>query len=70
MSDLTKAKEVVKESLVGSESPAEDVQLSVQAKVTFEKNARKDAESGDLYMTELEFVNAIAPEGEDYVSQL
>ena len=59
-------KEVVKESLLGSELPS-DVQLSAQSKATFDKNARKDEKSGELFMGEEEFINAIAPEGEDYV---
>ena len=49
MADLNKAKEVVKESLLGSEQVA-DVQLSAQAKATFDKNARKDPETGELFM--------------------
>jgi solute carrier family 25 aspartate/glutamate transporter 12/13 len=67
MTDLTKAKEVVKESLLGTEVP-EDIQLSAQSRANFEKNARKDSGSEELYMSEVEFINAIAPEGEDYVS--
>jgi solute carrier family 25 aspartate/glutamate transporter 12/13 len=67
MAELTKAKEVVKEKLLGTQL-AEDVQLSVQSKATFDKNARRDPESGELFMGEEEFINAIAPEGEDYVS--
>jgi solute carrier family 25 aspartate/glutamate transporter 12/13 len=66
MADVTKVKEVVKESLLGSELPS-DVQLSAQSKATFDKNARKDEKSGELFMGEEEFINAIAPEGEDYV---
>lgn len=67
MTDVTKVKEVVKEKLLGSEIP-QDVQLSAQSKATFEKNARKDAETGEYVMGEEEFINAVAPEGEDYVS--
>jgi solute carrier family 25 aspartate/glutamate transporter 12/13 len=69
MADVTKVKEVVKESLLGSELPT-DVQLSAQSKATFDKNARKDEKSGELFMGEEEFINAIAPEGEDYVSYI
>lgn len=69
MADITKAKEVVKEKLLGSEQVGE-VQLSALSKATFNRNARKDEESGELVMGEEEFINAIAPEGEDYVSQL
>jgi solute carrier family 25 aspartate/glutamate transporter 12/13 len=68
MADLSKAKEVVKETLLGSEQVAE-VQLSAQSKATFDKNARKDAETGELFMGEEEFINAVAPESEDYVSR-
>jgi hypothetical protein len=68
MADLSKAKEAVKETLLGSEQAAE-VQLSAQSKATFDKNARKDAETGELFMGEEEFINAVAPESEDYVSQ-
>jgi solute carrier family 25 aspartate/glutamate transporter 12/13 len=68
MADLTKAKEIVKEKLLGTEEIG-DVQLSALSKATFEKNARKNDE-GELLMGEEDFINAIAPEGEDYVSQL
>ena len=69
MADVTKVKEVVKESLLGSEQVG-DAKLSAQSKATFEKNARHDEESGELVMSEQDFINAVAPEGEDYVSQL
>ncbi|KAH8672800.1 mitochondrial carrier domain-containing protein [Tricladium varicosporioides] len=65
MTDVTKVKEVVKESLVGAEQ-TDDVQLSAQSKATFDKNAKKDPESGELFMGEEEFINAVAPQGEDY----
>ena len=66
MADLTTVKEVVKEALVGTEA---DVQLSAQSRSIFEKNARKDEETGELFMGEEEFINAVAPPTEDYVSQ-
>lgn len=69
MPDIIKAKEVVKETLLGAEA-AGDVQLSAQSKATFEREAKKDAETGELFMGEEEFINAVAPEGEDYVSLL
>ncbi|KAF4626855.1 hypothetical protein G7Y89_g11300 [Cudoniella acicularis] len=65
MTDVTKVKEVVKESLLGSEQ-VDEVQLSAQSKAAFDKNAKKDSESGELFMSEEEFINAVAPEGEDY----
>jgi solute carrier family 25 aspartate/glutamate transporter 12/13 len=67
MADVTTVKEVVKESLLGSEQ-VDEVPLSAQAKATFDKNARKDEATGELFMGEEEFVKAVAPEGEDYVS--
>ena len=69
MADIQTTKEKVKESLLGS-TQTENIQLSALSKATFEKNAQKDEESGELVMGEEEFINAIAPEGEDYVSQL
>ena len=68
MAELTKAKEVVKQTLLGSDQVG-DVQLSTQSRATFDKNARKDEVSGELYMGEEDFINAIAPQTEDYVSQ-
>lgn len=59
-------KEAVKETLIGSEEP---VQVSAQTKARFNSNAVKDAGSGELYMGPDEFINAIAPSDEDYVSQ-
>lgn len=66
MTTLTKAKEVVKESLLGTEE-VEGVNLSAQIRATFLQNARKDPETGELVMGKEEFVNAIAPKNEDYV---
>lgn len=68
MADLGKAKVVVKETLLGTDQRGHE-QLSAQTKAAFTKNARKDEETGELYMTQEEFINAIAPEKEDYVSQ-
>ena len=59
-------KESVKESLLGTEES--DSQPSNQTKAAFEQHATKDPESGELYMSEKEFVDAIAPPNEDYVS--
>ncbi|KAH8599900.1 calcium-binding mitochondrial carrier protein-like protein Aralar1 [Bisporella sp. PMI_857] len=65
MADLTKAKEVVKEKLLGTDQ-VEDVLLSADSKATFEKNAKADPETGELYMSEAEFIDAIAPPDGDY----
>ena len=61
---MATVKEAVKESLVGV---SQEPQLSQQSKVTFIKNSRQD-ESGEPYMNEEDFINAIAPVDEDYVS--
>lgn len=57
-------KETVKEALLGSE---EEPQLSHQTRVDFMQHAARDPESGDYYMNEEQFIEAIAPETEDYV---
>lgn len=54
----------VKESLLGT---TREPELSTQARATFDRNANQDEATGDFYMTENEFVKAIAPENEDYV---
>jgi solute carrier family 25 aspartate/glutamate transporter 12/13 len=61
----TGIREVVKESLLGSQL---EPQLTAQTKATFKQYALYDSESGEDVMFEKEFVNAIAPETEDYVS--
>ena len=61
---MATVKEAVKESLIGTTI---EPQLSQQARTTFQKYARKDGNE-EAYMTEEDFVNAIAPENEDYVS--
>lgn len=61
---VEKATDRVKETLLGTE---EEVGLGSQARADFFKHAVKDGETGEYYMTEKEFVDAVAPEGEDYV---
>jgi hypothetical protein len=53
----------VKESLIGA---ASEPQLSESNRKEFLKHAHQ-AEDGEYYMTEQEFINAIAPTSEDYV---
>ncbi len=62
---MATVKEQIKESLVGT---TVEPSLSNDARATFERKAKRDEETGELYMTEEEFVDAIAPENEDYVS--
>jgi solute carrier family 25 aspartate/glutamate transporter 12/13 len=63
---MASVKEAVKESLVGT--TIEEPGLSKQIRANFLRHARKDEETGELYMTESDFVEAIAPKHEDYVS--
>ncbi|KAH8664005.1 mitochondrial carrier domain-containing protein [Xylariales sp. PMI_506] len=63
MSKTITVKEVVKESLVGSDEPME---LSAKNRAQFVAAAVRDSATGDLYMGPAEFVNAIAPPDEDY----
>ena len=65
MSKAMVVKEAVKESLIGSDEP---VQLSAQSKARFLNNAKTDPETNEAYMGVDEFVNAVAPKEEDYVS--
>lgn len=53
----------VKESLLGT---TREPELSTQTRQAFDRNAKKDEATGEFYMTEHEFVNAIAPDVEDY----
>ena len=63
-----KAKEAVKETLVGVEDPLRDEQqASAQTRADFMQHAIKDEATGGYYMGQKEFVNAVAPPGEDYV---
>lgn len=62
---MSKVTEAVKATLVGTE---EELGLSQQIKANFVQFAQKDETSGELYMAEDDFVNAIAPNNQDYVS--
>ena len=57
-------KDQVKESLLGSTSIP---QLSQLWRSTFMKHAKKDDDTGEYYMGESEFVDAIAPPTENFV---
>lgn len=62
---MANAKQAIKESLLGT---TREPELSQQTKATFDRNARQDEATGDYYMIEEDFVNAIAPDSENYVS--
>jgi hypothetical protein len=61
---MATVKESIKESLVGT---TEGPQLSKEVRADFMKHAKPD-ENGELYMGQEEFIDAIAPVEEDYVS--
>ncbi|KAI5862916.1 mitochondrial carrier [Durotheca rogersii] len=63
MSAPTTVKEAVKGSLLGSSEPSG---LSASHRASFLKNAKKDEQTGELYMGPDEFIEAIAPPDEDY----
>lgn len=67
MSKVTAVKEAVKETLVGSK---ESEQLSAHTKARFNRHAVKDAETGELYLGPEQFIDAVAPPHEDYVSRM
>lgn len=57
--------EAVKQTFVGTTIEPE---LSQEVRATFDRHSIQDDATGEKYMTEKEFVNAIAPVNEDYVS--
>lgn len=61
---MATVKDAVKESLMGT---SDEPQPSQQAKANFHRHARKDEATGELFMTEDDFIEAIAPKHEDYV---
>lgn len=58
-------KQTIKEPLVGKtvEPP-----MTTRIRSHFMRHAREDSETGDLHMAQEDFINAIAPKHEDYVS--
>lgn len=61
---MATAKQAIKESLLGT---TREPELSQQTKATFDRNARQDEATGEYYLNEEDFVNAIAPASENYV---
>ncbi len=57
--------EQISEVLLGA---ADEPELTQQARATFMRHAVKDEESGEYFLNENQFIDAIAPESEDYVS--
>ena len=54
-----------KEALLGT---TDEPQLSQKTRAEFLRYALQDPETSELYLDEEQFINAIAPKGEDYVS--
>jgi solute carrier family 25 (mitochondrial aspartate/glutamate transporter), member 12/13 len=46
----------------------EEEPLSAQARATFMRFSKQDPNTGERYLGEQEFIDAVAPENEDYVS--
>lgn len=61
----TTVKEAVKDSLVGTQEP---VKVSSQTKARFTSHAVKDPETGELFLGSDQFIDAVAPADEDFVS--
>ena len=62
---MTTVQQTITETLVGT---TREPQLSRQTRTTFDSHARRDGDDGELYMLEEDFVDAIAPKTENYVS--
>lgn len=61
---MATVKDQVQEALLGT---TDEPQLSQQTREIFVKYSVQDPSSGERYLGEQEFINAIAPESEDYV---
>jgi len=59
--------EQVGEVLLGT---TDEPQLSQLTRAAFMKHAQQDEATGTYYLTEDQFIDAVAPESEDYVSRL
>lgn len=64
---MATVKEQVGEVLLGT---TDEPQLSQLTRAAFMKFAQKDEESGEYFLSEDQFIDAVAPESEDYVSFL
>lgn len=65
---MSKVTAAVKATLIGTHEDENELAMSQQSKTNFIQHARKDESSGELFMTEDEFIDAIAPKDQDYVS--
>ena len=62
---MATVKESVKESLLGA---TREPNLSAQTKAVFTRNSTRDEQTGESFMTRDDFIRAVAPDDEDYVS--
>lgn len=63
---MASAIDTVKETLLGVE---DEPQLSAQTRAEFMQHAKKDEETGKYYLSEEDFVDAIAPTSQNYVCE-
>ncbi|OJD12663.1 hypothetical protein AJ78_06785 [Emergomyces pasteurianus Ep9510] len=59
-------KESIKDSIVGTLVPESTLPVTARIKSHFQHHARTDSQTGERYMNEEDFINAIAPIHEDY----
>ena len=62
---MATVKDSVKESLLGA---TPEPNLSAQTKAVFTRNSTRDERTGESFMTRDDFIRAVAPDDEDYVS--
>ncbi|EAS33681.3 mitochondrial carrier protein [Coccidioides immitis RS] len=61
---MAQVKDALKASLVGT--PEQETPMTAQVRANFMQHARTDTGTGELYMMEEDFINAIAPKQENY----
>ena len=64
------AKEAVKEAVLGHDESQSTSSFSEHTHAIFERFAHRDEETGELVMSQNEFIDAITEGGDDFVSQL
>ena len=64
---MATVKAQVTEALLGTQ---QEPQLSQQSRASFMKHAKKDEDTGEYYLSQNEFIDAIAPQSENYVRHL
>jgi solute carrier family 25 (mitochondrial aspartate/glutamate transporter), member 12/13 len=67
---MPSVKEQVKDKLLGTTVETVEPPATKETRASFMKYAEHDDETGDWYLDETNFIDAVAPENEDYVSPL